>query len=120
MEHLAALAIAIGSWLTLSGGSWRPSAQDVAEARAQLEPYVARQARLEGEALPPWNTYRFQYRGQELNGKKVIFVNAFCSAPPDLVVTEVVEAYDGGPCYFRAYWDPAEKIYLSVLFNGHA
>ena len=55
-----------------------------------------------------------------MNGKKVIFVNAFCSAPPDLVVTEVVEAYDGGACYFRAYWDPAEKIYLSVFFNGHA
>jgi len=120
MDYLTSFVIAIGSWLTLPGGSWRPSAQDVAEASAQLEPYVARQARLAGEALPSWNTYRFQYRGQELNGRKVIFVNAFCSAPSDLVVTEVVEAYDGGPCYFRAYWDPIEKIYLSVSFNGHA
>jgi hypothetical protein len=32
----------------------------------------------------------------------------------------MVAVLDGGPCYFQAYWDPANKIFLSVLFNGQA
>jgi hypothetical protein len=120
MEYLAALTIAIGSWLGVPGGSWQPNAQDVAEARSQLDPYVARQAHSAREVLPAWDSYTFQYQGQELHGKRVILVNAFCSAPPPYAATQLVVVFDGGPCYFRAYWDPIDKIYIDVRFNGHA
>lgn len=120
MEYLAALAIAVGSWLAVPGGSWQPNAQEVAEARSQLAPYVARQASQAGEILPSWDRYTFQYQGQELHGKKVVLVNAFCSAPPPDAHAQWVVVLDGGPCYFRAYWDPVDKSYISVVFNGHA
>ena len=95
-------------------------ATEVAEARSQLESYVARKAWLAREALPSWDSYTFQYQGQELHGKKVILVNAFCSAPPPDATAQLVRAFDGGPCFFQAYWDPIDKIYVGVAFNGHA
>ena len=120
MEYLAALAIAIGSWLSVPGGSWQPSDLQLDEARSQLMPYVSRQASLSGETLPNWSEYTFQYQGQELRGKPVIYVNAFCSEPPPTATGEMVFVLDGGTCYFDAYWDPVEKIYLNVLFHGKA
>lgn len=86
----------------------------------QLAPYVARQAALAKETLPNWDSYTFQYQGQEIRGKRVILVNAFCGAPPPHATTQFVVAFDGGPCYFKAYWDPIDKIYIGVAFNGHA
>jgi len=120
MEYLVAFAIAVGSWLAVPGGSWAPTDREVAEARSQLEPYVSRQASSGNEQLPDWNSYTFQYQGQELRGKRVILVNAFCSAPPPSAATEMVLVFDGGACYFTAHWDPLEKIFIDVRFNGHA
>jgi hypothetical protein len=120
MEFLAVLAIAIGSWLHVPGGSWNPDAQQVTQARSQLESYISRSARLAGETLPAWDSYTFQYQGREQGGKQVIVVNAFCGTPPTFADVEWVEVFDGGACYFNAYWDPVEKVYVSVQFNGHA
>lgn len=63
MEYLAALTIAIGSWLSVPG-SWQPSDLQLDEARSQLMPYVSRQASLSGETLPNWSEYIFQFQGR--------------------------------------------------------
>lgn len=120
MEYFAALAIAIGSWLAVPGGSWEPSALDVAAAKSQLEPYVSREAREDKRNLPNWDSYTFQYQGRELRGRRVVLVNAFCSPPPPYATSQMVMVFDGGPCYFQAYWDPNDQIYISVVFNGGA
>lgn len=120
MNYVIALAVAVGSWLSIPGGSWTPSAEHVESARQQLEPYVTRQASIAKMRLPDWSNYTFQYQGQTLRGNKVILINAFCSAPPATAATDMVVVFDGGPCYFTAHWDPAEKIFLDVVFNGHA
>ncbi|WP_371184299.1 hypothetical protein [Xanthomonas sacchari] len=120
MNSIVALAIAIGSWFSLPGGSWTPNTEDVAAARQQLEPYVTRQASIGKMRLPDWSSYTFQYQGQTFRGDKVILINAFCRTPPATAATDMVVVFDGGPCYFRARWDPAEKIFLDVVFNGQA
>jgi len=120
MEYLAALAIAIGSWLPVPGGSWQPTTSDIAEAKSQIEPYVSREASLAKKTLPNWSSYTFQYQGRELHGRQVVLVNAFCSAPTPHAATQMVMVFDGGPCYFQAHWDPINKIYISVVFNGDA
>jgi hypothetical protein len=120
MDYLAALAIAVGSWLAVPGGAWTPTQDDVAEARSQLEPYAWQQAAQWGEVLPDWSSYTFQYQGQERGGKKILLVNAFCSEPPASAATEMVLVFDGGPCYFTAHWDPVEKRFIGIGFNGHA
>jgi hypothetical protein len=120
VDYLSALAIAVGSWLAVPDGSWQPSDAVIAEAKAQLEPYVARQAAVAGERLPDWGSYTFQYQGQEIQGRQVVLVNAFCSAPPPDATTRMVMVFDGGPCYFKAYWDPVDKMYMSIAFHGRA
>ena len=101
-------------------GSWQPDATKIDEAKAALRPYVTQQASLAGKTLPKWDSYTFQFQGQEIGGKKVIFVNAFCGRVPSHATTRIVMVFDGGPCYFRAYWDPTDKIYTDVIFNGYA
>jgi len=120
MEYLAALAIAIGSWLAVPGGSWRPSDPVIAEAKSQIEPYVSREASQAHRSLPDWGSYTFQYQGRELHGRQVVLVNAFCDAPPQYATAQMVVVFDGGPCYLQAYWDPIDKVYISVVFNGDA
>jgi hypothetical protein len=120
MEYFVALAIAIGSWLPVPGGSWQPTALDMVEAESQIESYVAREASLAKRTLPNWSSYTFQYQGQEFHGKPVVLVNAFCSAPPPNAATQMLMVFDGGPCYFQARWDPISKTYISVVFNGDA
>lgn len=120
MELIAALAIAVGSWFSVPGGSWQPNDQQVEEARSQIMPYVSSQASMSRQRLNTWSEYSFQYQGRQWRGKQVIYVNAFCSEPPPTVATQMVQVFDGGACYFNAYWDPIEKIYLHILFNGQA
>jgi len=117
---LAALTIAIGSWLGVPGGSWMPATADIAPVKAQLENYVRKEAESRGEMLPAWNSYTFQFQGQTLEGRKVIFVNGFCSKPPPDADKQVVLVLDGGACYFRAYWDSATQSFAGLQFNGHA
>lgn len=120
MDYLAAFAIAVGSWLAVPGGAWQPTRDEVAEARYQLEPYVWQQASQQGERLPDWGRYTFQYQGQERDGRKILLVNAFCSEPPASAATEMVFVFDGGPCYFTADWDPVGKRFIGIRFNGIA
>ena len=121
MPHiLAALSLAVGSWIALPGGTWDPIATDVAPAQAQLESYIRQQAAAQGERLPAWSSYTFQYQGQMLDGRKVILVNGFCSASPASAASQLVIVLDGGACYFRAYWDIATRRYAGMQFNGHA
>jgi hypothetical protein len=117
---IAALVISVGSWIAVPGGSWSPSATSIAEARLELEPFVSRQAAAQHKRLADWSKYTFQYQGQEQAGRRVVLVNAFCSKPPDKAATHLLMVEDGGPCFFQAYWDPAQKIYISVMFNGDA
>jgi len=117
---LLALAIAVGSWIVVPGGSWQPQASDIAEAKSQLRAYVSTQARLEKRTLAPWNRYTFQIQGRDVNGRKVIYVNAFCSAPSDNADERIVLAFDGGTCYFQAYFDVETKAFAGMKFNGLA
>ena len=116
----AALAIAIGSWLGVPGGSWTPATTDIAPVKAQLQNYVRQEAKSKGATLPAWGRYTFQYYGQSLHGRRIIFVNAFCSKPPPNAHRQLVVVLDGGACYFQAYWDSATQSFAGVQFNGHA
>jgi hypothetical protein len=120
MSYLLALAIAVGSWLPLPGGSWQPTTDQVADLRIRLEPHAKAEASSQRENLAPWESYTFQYQGQTQDGKLVIFVNAFCSKPSPTADKELELVFDGGACYFRVNWDPKSQKFTSFQFNGHA
>jgi hypothetical protein len=112
-----AVALSIASWINVSGGAWDASST-FTEMQPQLEPYVARAASQEHKQLPPWSTYTFQYQGQELRGRRFVLINAFCIPPREDVKTQFLLVLDGGPCFFRAKYDPSRKTFYELEFNG--
>jgi len=120
VQLLLALAVAIGSWVYVPGGTWQPDQAQLADAKARLQPYVAAEAKARNDELSPWSDYTFQYQGREISGRNLIYVNAFCIEPPDDVKENIVFVFDGGTCFFEAYYDPKVKAFVSVRFNGLA
>jgi hypothetical protein len=120
VQLILALAIATGSWVYVPGGTWQPGQTEVADAKARLYPYIISEAKARKATLPPWNEYTFQYPGRRVLGRNLIYVNAFCSEPPEDVARNIVFVFDGGACYFEAYYDPRVKSFVSVRFNGLA
>jgi len=120
MSYFIAFLLALCSWIHVPGGDWQPTAEQAGEARQLLRPYVEEQAVSWKEELAPWERYTVQYQGQLREGKKVIFINAMCDEPPSRATKELVFTFDGGACYFRAYWDPDSKEFTNFSFNGYA
>lgn len=114
------VAVAIGSWVVVPGGSWSPSPEQINEVRSRIAPFVQQQAKVQHQELPIWSQYSFQYQGQLDDGKKIIFVNAFCISPPEYTLRKFVEEFDGGPCFFQVKYDPQKKMFLQLIFNGSA
>ena len=120
LQALLAISIAT-AWTPIPRGSdWLPGGQLVREARRQLNQAVLAEAKLAGklDQLPSWSTYSFQYQGRVVEGRRMIYVNAYCTPPPAYARTEFVRVLDGGPCYFFALYDVASKRYAAVVFNG--
>lgn len=117
---LIAIAVAVGTWLGLPDGAWTPAHRDIVEAKAQLWPYIEAQAASHRATLAPRDRYTFQYRGEVLHGRRVLMINAFCTPPDADAATREVVMLDGGACFFKAYWDPVNRIYAGVGFNGIA
>ncbi len=116
----AAVAISIGSWTLVPGGSWSPSSAELTEVRSRIERFVTMQAASSRRDLPAWSRYSFQHQGRLEDEKKVIFVNAFCITPPTYTRDHFVFVFDGGPCFFNLKYDPQKKQFFDLMFNGHA
>ncbi len=121
MNILAAvIAVAVGSWAAVPGGSWSPAPEQINEIRSSLEPFVRQEAAEQHRQLPNWSRYSFQYQGQLDDGQRVIFVNAFCISPPEYAQRQFVLVFDGGPCFFQVKYDPNKKRFFQLMFNGEA
>ena len=120
MQLLLILAVAVGSWIYVPGGTWQPTAIEVADAKTKLRPYVLAQSKRRNDKISPWNAYTFQYQGREIDGRKIIYVNASCSEPPEYAAQEMVFVLDGGTCYFQAYYDIQTRAFVGIGFNGLA
>ena len=117
---VAVVAVAVGSWVAVPGGSWSPAPEQLSEIRSSLEPFVKQQAAEQHRQLPNWSRYSFQYQGQLDDGQRVIFVNAFCISPPEYAQRQFVFVFDGGPCFFQVKYDPNKKRFFQLMFNGEA
>lgn len=113
-------------WVSVAGGSWSPQAETVSRIKRELEHYVKARAKLENKILRDWNTYIFQYQGQEENGKQFVFINAFCTATNILesmenrLNKELVLVKDGGACSFSLKYDKEKHSFYELWFNGEA
>jgi hypothetical protein len=117
---LLALTIAVGSWIFVPGGNWQPSDAQLDDAREKIHAYATLKSEGRLDGLAPWESYTFQYQGRELDGHKIIYVNAFCSEPPAYAAEQMVLVLDGGACYFEAYYDIESRSFVRLVFNGVA
>jgi hypothetical protein len=111
------------SWTRVDGGTWRPSDLILSKIQMNLEPYMKSQEKVFGRSLNKWNTYRFQYQGQEEKGRKFIYINAFCSLhnlKDRNLSKDFVIVLDGGGCFFQLKYDPLTDKFFDVFINGEA
>jgi hypothetical protein len=106
-------------------GAWEPTKEDI----DGLEVSLGQVSQLKPEDWPASSSVRIehperyfrQYVGVVRGGKKMIYVNAFCSeiAPLDWQKRLVV-ILDGGACVWQAIYDPSAKRFRSLRINGVA
>jgi hypothetical protein len=111
------------TWIRIEGGSWHPSDQILSTVKKKLEPYLRTQEKVFGRALRKWNTYRFQYQGQEENGHRFVYINAFCNLHNPKGVNlnkDFVIVHDGGACFFQLKYDPTMDKFYDAFINGEA
>ena len=71
--------------------------------------------------LMPLSEYRFQFVGLTIEGKQILFANAFCKSHWQRYSywrTNLVLVDDGGNCYFKAVYDPGIKSIMKLMVNG--
>lgn len=93
-------------------GYWAPSRQQVEQLEAAL-PLLESQ-------VPQVTDFNRQYVGIELEGRKVIYLNAF-KLPDHSDVDpsrEAIRVCDGGRMFWGAVFDPATGQFSELQFNG--
>ena len=93
-------------------GYWAPS-------RADIEQLEARLPSLEAQ-VPHVVDFNRQYVGIEMEGRRLIYVNAF-SLPDHSEIDpsrEAIRVCDGGAGFWGAVFDPASGTFFDVQFNG--
>lgn len=104
-------------------GAWTPTQEMIALLEWRLPAYLAQnQTKFNATKAPIVERlaqYKTQYWGESENGKRVIFVNAMCSALPDWQTRRVFVA-DGGDCYFTVKYDVDAETFFDLLVNGEA
>ena len=109
-------------WVKVHGGAWSPTPTQLLGVRKGFQAYVVAQASKYDVSMSPWRSYTFQYQGQLAQGKRFLYIYAFCQMSADYPRQKLAESFyfvaDGGPCYFQAWWSPESRSFVRIMFNG--
>lgn len=99
---------------------WTPQESDVLVAEKELIPFLSRSndARAK-EILSKIKTYKRQYVGVVVAGRKYIYFNLFCVALNYWTREEVV-VLDGGTCFFNVRFSIETRTFSNLRVNGVA
>jgi hypothetical protein len=109
--------------LIATEGTWSPAKIDIERAETNLSQI----ANLKADNDVPNSTFRLdhleqyfrQYVPVRREGRKLLYVNAFCNPESDWR-TRLVIVFDGKSCFWQALYDPATKKYSHLKINGIA
>lgn len=107
-------------WTELEG-TWHPSGQILSTMQMHLESHMKSQGKVLKASLKKWDTYRFQYQGQEGKGRKFVSINAAChlSRPKgEKLSKEIASVSDAGSCFFQLKYDPIADKFFDVIINN--
>ena len=99
---------------------WTPAETDIAEATPHIRAFLITQSPSIASRLP---TYRCQYFGVIIDGKRRIYCNFFPvdDAWPDWDwQTDPLSVDDGGDSYFQVEYEIETKRCLNFMVNGDA
>jgi hypothetical protein len=105
--------------------SWEPTVADIYGAEANL-PQISALGEKEHDSnwrIDNPNQYFRQYLAIVLDGKKLIFVNAFCSieqGDSNDWRKHLVFVIGGGKCFWHATYDPSTKKFSNLIINAVA
>ena len=100
---------------------WLPQLAQIAQLELALPDLL--ETKLSGERHPPIKSYKRQYAGLIVKGRKIIYVNGFAGgdgAGPGTWRTDPVKVCDGGNGFFGVEYDPEKKSFEGLAFNGVA
>jgi hypothetical protein len=104
----------------LALGSWRPTPTEWVNALDVFKHEYPRWEHDSGRKLRDLGEYRFQYYGVSGKGRRLVFLNAFCSEHWDRAPrwrTRLVAVDGGGSCFFRAKVDVATGSIVELTMN---
>ena len=100
---------------------WTPTETDIDVAERALPTFLkqSRNSRAR-EVLRQLDSYKRQYRGVMVRGRKQIFIRFFCETSSDSWMKEETVVMDGGSCFFSLRFSPATKAFSELWINGEA
>ncbi len=102
-------------------GYWTATENDVAAFEAAFPGWIAQQTEWGApEVTAKLPEYIRQYVGFSRGDTTLLYVNAFCELDFIDWHKEPVSVDDGGPCFFRVVFDPADGTFLELMINGLA
>jgi len=101
--------------------SWEPTVADMNDAESSLSQISALSSKNPGDQINHPEQYFRQYLAVSIDGKKRLFLNAFCTSRGDgYWRTHLVFVYDGGNCFWHATYDPSTQKFSELRVNGRA
>jgi len=105
--------------------TWQPSQVDIDSLEKNLPQISAMKENLPtpGRHIDNPKKYFRQYLAIVQSGKKQVFVNAMCRASGGNSEDwhhHLQIVYDGGDCFWQAFYDPATQKFSDLSINGRA
>jgi hypothetical protein len=97
---------------------WSPDAAVIRRLQSTLESKVRKDASAQHLVLPEWSSYGFQFQGRVVDGKRVVFVSAYCQHQEGLPTDDFIIVADGGTCFFETSYDPSKSSFSPIAFHG--
>ena len=99
---------------------WAPDEATMTAVKADLETVAKAAAAKRHLDLPEWSSYRFQYQGRVVEGKRIVFVNAYCWLDEGQSEDRFILVEDGDTCFFETNYDVESKSFGPIGFHGRA
>ncbi|MDD5302230.1 MAG: hypothetical protein PHS14_03900 [Elusimicrobia bacterium] len=102
---------------------WTPTRRQIALLESLLPSYLKSNPPESDTPVSKPLEYGRQYVGVTKDGRKLIFLNAFCTSYTSRrskkhLQERLVMADDGGSCFFQVYFDPQIQQFLNLEYNG--
>ena len=104
-------------------GYWTPTEDDILFLEEKLPSFLREQSTSFHREPPVWeqlDTYKRQYAGVIVNGRKIVYGNFFCTDAGIDWKKNWVFVLDGGDCFFQFQLDVADGTFRGLTVNGDA